>query len=786
MANKNNLDSSSILNSSQLWARYIAYWPLYLILALIFVLVSTLYIKFRVPEYQITARVLIKDEKKGVSDSKGYESLNLISTNKIIDNEVEVIQARTIIDKVVKNLFLYAPVYRERKVFSAPAYAVSPIKIEAKNPDSIKPVKKVAFVYNKQSQKVTVNKKEYPINQWLSTDFGIVRFVINNSGSDSSTQEKLFFSLIDPKTVTESIQGSLKAETVTKPSSIISLTFKDKDRKRGEDIVNEIIRLYEASQVEDKNALAKTTASFIEERLVHVAADLDSIQKRLQNYKKRNNAVQITDQGGFYIKNVTENDQKLGELNIQLAVLDQVQSYVQSKNNRGAMVPSTIGVENPFLSQLLQNLNDKELQYENLKKTVAENNPILTSVADQIQSLRTSITENIENQRKNLISSKNSLIATNNSFTSTLQGLPEKERELVEISRQADVLNKIYSYLLEKREESALTYVSTVADSKPIDMARASVSPIGPKPIIIYLVSIIAALVLGIGVITARETFNGNILYRREIEAATSFPVLSEITYKNIQDPVAIESKQNPILIEQFRRLRTSLYHLQNHPKIKKVLVTSSISGEGKSFIAKNLAASLAGTGKKVLLLDFNVTFPTVTTELVMEDGVGVTNYLLGECSFDEIIQRTQTNENLFIAPAGAFINNFSEVLVNGRLQELFTSLEVIFDYLIVDTPAVEISTDAYILSEYCDATLYVVRQNYTPKFFVHRLDETNKINTLKNIAIVFNAIHTRGFAKNGYGSGYGYSFTEDYRKLLTNRRVQKRKLIGLPKVNND
>ncbi|MDQ3279314.1 MAG: polysaccharide biosynthesis tyrosine autokinase [Bacteroidota bacterium] len=341
--------------------------------------------------------------------------------------------------------------------------------------------------------------------------------------------------------------------------------------------------------------------------------------------------------------------------------------------------------------------------------------------------------------------------------------MPQKERELIDINREQSIKNDIYSFLLKKREETALTHASTVSDSRVIDKAQASYTPISPKKNIIYPLALVCALIAGVGLISIKDVLNTKILYRHDVEKLTMQPIISEIAYDKSEETVVIAAGVKSFVSEQFRQLRIGLNYMSQNGQTKKILITSAISGEGKSFVAINLAQSLALTGKKVVLVELDLHNPAISKALNIPNTKGVSDYLSKQKELEEVIKRTDFNPNLFFIPSGPLPINPTELLMSGRAKELIDYLDSIFDFVVIDTAPVNPVTDAYVLSEYCDTTLYIIRQKYTPKVVVQRIDENNKINRLKNIGIIFNGVHSRGFGSNNYGFGYGYGYRYIY-----------------------
>lgn len=767
-ANQNTGESNMM---RQVWFKYAPYWPLFLLFLVVAVAGATYYLKFQPSLYVSEASILIKDQTKGEDNSKMAESLNLLSSKKVVDNEMEVLKSKELMLKVVKKLYLYAPVFEKGRYRDISLYASSPIIIESPNPDSLTETDKVFFAYDGTSKKVIINSQSYPTNEWVNTPYGMLKFLPQNSGE--SIDGQLYFTLNNPDNVALGLTSGLTLTPTSKMSSVITLTIADEVPKRSEDILNELMKAYNEANISDKNKLAANTLAWLDERLGAVGHELDSIERKLQQYKSRTNAIDIGSQGALYLQNQSANYQKLGDVNTQLSVLDQVEKYVQAKDNSGSVTPSTLGINDPMLSQMLASLYNNQLEYEKLKRTVGENNPMLLSLQDQINKIKPGILDNISSQRQSLEANVENLSSANNHYSSALQSIPQKERDLIEISRQQAIKSESYNFLLQKRDETALSMVSSIGDSKIIDKAHSSSGPVSPKTKFIYAAAVLLALGFAVGLIWMYESFKGTILYRQEIESYTSIPVVGEIMYQKSKDPLVIGNGKRTFIAEQFRNLRTTLPYIGLSGGRKKLQVTSSVSGEGKSFIAANLAIGLAMTGKKVVAVEFDLSDPTLSDKLrVTEVNKGLTDYLTDQAAPEEIIQKAPVQENLYVVSAGWLPENPSELILSEKVPELMKYLSDNFDYIIIDTAPVGLLSDAYVLSAYCDATLYVVRHKHTRKTSIQRLDTNNKINELKNMAIVFNGVRARGFGRNGYGYGYGYGYV--YRE-----GKKKRKLLG-------
>jgi capsular exopolysaccharide synthesis family protein len=763
---------------TQLWFKYFPYWPVFLILLALSIVWAKYSLKKATPLYESKATILIKDEKKGIDDNKLIQEINQLSSKKIIENEIEVLQSRELMDEVVKDLHLYTQVFEsiDGKKFVS-VYKTSPLIIEALTPDTLLArADQQPFSYDKNNGRVSFDGKAYPVNAWVSTKYGILKFTPRTI-QEVPAKGPFYFSLTNPKYVSTGILSNLTVSSASKLASVINLKLLDEIPQRSEDVLNGLISEYNNAAIKDKNKLASSTLGFVIERLDIVGKDLASIEGKLQQYKSNQGAVDISSQGQLFLESVNVNDRKLSDVTMQIAVLDQVENYVRSKDNTGGMVPSTVGVNDPLLSQLLDKLYEAELDYDKLKTTTGENNPLALSKAEQINKIKPSILENIRNQKKNLEASKLNLYSTNNRYSSMLNSIPKMEKDLLEISREQNIKSGIYNYLLQKKEELALAQASTVSDSRIIDRAQSSFSPVSPNPKKKYMMAVAMALALGLAIVTALEMLKRTILFRHEIEKFTSIPIIGEIVHEKSKSPLVIGEGKRTFVAEQFRKLRTSLPYIGMVGDRKKLMVTSNASGDGKSFIVANLGLSLAMVDKKVVVLEFDLSNPSLSEKLnVTTINKGLTDYLRGNAEPEEIIRRTDINDNLFVMPAGSLPENPSELIMSDRVPELMEFLTPLFDYIIIDTAPVGLLSDAYVLSSYCDATLYIIRHGHTSKVSVERIDANNKINELKNMAIVFNGVKSRGFGRNGYGYGYGYGYIHK-EKEVKRKRIRKVKI---------
>ncbi len=772
MEKTNHIETAKGINGfQQLLTKYLPFWPLFLVAMILSGLGLFLYLEYTVPIYETTASVLIKDEKKGQEDSKMEEVLNVFGTKKIVENELEIFHSNSLLVSVVKKLKLYAPIFEQQGWMGlgvSPAYLSCPIIVEVPDPAAIVEIESVYFHFNGDDSTVLIGKEKYKLNEWVKTDFGLVRFQRNPNFTVKSgaapDSARYFFSLLALDNVTKDLLTRLKVSAASKQASIINLSVKDEVPARAEKIISEIVVAYNNASAERKSGVAMKTLKFIEERLKNVSKELDSVEGSIQKYRDTTSSVDIGAQSKLYLENIAVNDRQASTLNMQLASLDEVEKYVQAKESTGNFVPSTFSLNDPTLTSLLTTLATNEAQYEKLKRTTAENSPIMLSLQEEINKTKPNILDNVRSQRSSIQSALATLQKNSEHYSGILQSVPKKERQLVEVSRQHTIKSDIYSFLLQKREETAYSITSILPDCYMVSNPTTTERPVSPKKPFLAILAFVIALGIPSGWLYAKDSLNGKILYRNDIERLTPFPIIGEVIYEKLISQIVVETSQRSFAVEQFRLIRTAIKHLGTPPgSCKRILISSCIKGDGKSFVSVNLAVSMSRSGKRVALLEMDLHQPKISEIFEIPKGEGITDYLLGKATADAIIIPEKKYPGLSIITTGYLTEDANELLSHGKLGDLLSYLDKQFDYIIVDTAPLVASTDGYIIAPYCDLMLTVVRHNHTPKSFVELINKEMAAHNIKNVAIVFNGVKKRGIGKYSYGYGHGYGYDNKF-----------------------
>ncbi len=743
----------------QILERYLPFWPLFVITTALSLVIAVVYLRSQVPIYVASSKVLLKDPNKGSGDSKILDALNIFGDKKIVENEIVVLRSTNLMEEVVKGLNLYSSVYNEGKVRVEELYKEnSPLYFITDQTKNINPSGKLFFTVDWSQNSVNINDKTIHFNDSILLDNTLYQIIPNPKYNKTLKGKNYFVQFNSIEGTAGNIISNLKANAISGQSTVIDIKLETPVPLKGIDILTELFEVYNANGIADKNQTAAKTLAFIDGRLGLVTSQLDSVEKNVESFKSKNQVIDLSAQAQVYLAKVKEFDKSKSEIDIQLEVLNDVNRFINRNGQRSGLVPSLALLNDPTLASLLGKLYDAEFQLEKNKSVAGEKSDAVILGQQQVGRLRTDILENIGSMRKNLLSARNNVNLTIGSSTNMLNQIPQKERGLIDVTRQQAIKNNIYSYLLQRREETALNLASTIADLRVIENA-AFFGPIKPVVKNYYLSGLIIGILLALFIILVREQFNRKVLFASEIEDKSKVPVVGEIIQVESKTPIVIQEGKRTIIAEQFRSLRTNLSFMALDEDAKTTLITSNISGEGKSFVSINLAISYTLTDKKVALLELDLRKPKLSALLNVPRDPGISNYLVGKIPIEGIIKDTGI-KNLSIISAGAIPPNPSELILSKKFREMMEELKARFDYLIIDSAPIGPVSDSLLLKEYADTTVFVVRHNTTPKIYLKLIDNLFKQKKFKNMCIVFNGLKRRGIGGNyGYGRyGYGYS----------------------------
>ena len=729
-------DDEEPFNLREILFKYLRYGWWFVLSFIICLTLAFFYLRYSTPVYKVSSTLLIKDEKRGTNGSNEIlKELNLNSVSKLVENEIEVIKSRAIMNKVVDVLNLTTTYYQEGKIKENEVFNETPIKVI---PEKIKrdAFGKSMYIEPKDEQHYKMLDEEkndlgvFTYNLAVLTSYGKIRVLKSKHPERLNKLTKVIFRHKDG--LVSGLINNLSVELVNQKSSVLTLSMETAIPEKGEAILAKILEEYSFATLSDKNLEATNTLSFIEDRLKLVTTELGSVEQDVEQYRTSRGITDLSTEANLFLEKAKENDGKLNEVDMQLKVLDGVERYLQN-NTSASIAPATLMVNDPVLTQYLNQLSELELQYEKTARTTQPGNPFLETINKQVNNIKQAVKDNISNQKNSLLISKNSLSGLNNRLEGAISRIPKKEREYVEIKRQAGIKENLYLLLLQKREETALSYASTVTDSRIVDYPYSEGNPIKPNERNIWLSALLASFFFPIILINLKDLLTNTVQSKKEIEDETGLIVFGEIGLKEKSDGEIIDSTSRSFLSEQIRMIRSNLQYI--FPKTKDIsgkviLFTSSTGGEGKSFVTLNIAASLGLLDKKVIILGLDLRKPKIHKYLEIQNTSGLSNYLIGNKKLEDIIKKTIIS-NVDLIPSGPIPPNPSELIANGVIKGLISELKNKYDYILLDTPPIGLVTDATILATCSDATFYLIRHEETAKQYLKNIKELNKKNIL-------------------------------------------------------
>jgi len=755
-------------NLRALMMRYVRNWPWFLGALILSMGAAYVYLLFQPPVYKVQASMLVKDEKKGMAGESMMKELDIFTSSKVVENEVEILKSFTLMDRVVTKLGLDVRYYEPTSTIKKEVYDESPIRLLIEKPTPQLYKEELEFTFLNASL-VKLNGKVYPVNESIKTPYGQLRLFARKPLN--SNLPALVTTVSGHTQAVERYLAKLTVEPTAKQSTVLAMSLEEAVPDKGEALLNQLIQEYNKEAIVDKNKEANNTLNFIEDRLALISGELSTVEKEVELYKSTQGITDLSSQAQSFLLTVKENDAQLNEVNVRLSALEDVERYVQKQAGEKGVAPATLGFSDPILTGLLTKASELELKREEVSRTMSTNNPLLQSLDSQLKTLKGSITENIQTMRQQLSSNRNQLQSNNRRIEGMIRTVPGKERALLNITRQQAIKNGLYTYLLQKREETALSAASTVSDSRTVDAARTGSNPVRPVKMTIFGLFAFLGLLVPVVAISAKDALNNRVLRRSDVEDATQTPILGEVVKSKqaMTDNLVFKPRMQSVIGEQIRAIRTNLQFMRSDSQRAQVLLfTSSISGEGKSFISLNLGASLALVGRKTVILEMDLRKPKLHKSLHMDNRAGLSNYLIGDATIDELVRPIIGYENYDIITAGPLPPNPSELLSSPRLAQLFDDLKERYDYILVDSPPIGLVTDSQLIAPFADATMFMVRHDHTPKNYIKMVDTLYREQRFQKLSIILNGVGEGESYYYNYGYGDYYGGDKSSKKLKT------------------
>lgn len=737
---------------------YVHYWPIFLVSLGICCTLAFFYVRRSRPVYDVKAKLSIKDDKAGADEKDVLDKINITGTPKNIESELEIIKSRTLLKEVVNNLQLWASYGQVLNYAHQDLYLTTPVHFNLVKQTG--PLKDENFTVQVESTQYYLLKSpdgksvRAPFNRTFESTFGTWKLDTTDYIKDF-IGKTITIGIQNPEDIVSDYQNRVVATLNKDNAPIIELELVDEIPQRAVSFLNELIKSYKIASIDENKRVTQSTLKFIDDRLASLTGELNVAEQDVAGYKSSIGLTDISSRSKFYLDNVQTNDAKLNDVNVQLNVIEGIESYVNSKDNSGSP-PATIGISDPGLISLVDQLGRLELQRDKLLATTPEQNPIFDPLNRQIASVKSAIKSTVAGIKNTLTTTLKQLKGYNSGFEASIKDIPDQEKQYVGIKRQQSIKEGLYIYLLQKKEETSLNYAAILTGIRTVE------EPYYEQPQSKKQVPYLLAIILGIGlpaaVIYGLSLMKNRVLSTTEIELGTLVPIIGELNQHNSKSPLVVLERNAFLLGEQFRSLRTALQSLYlGKPGGKVTMITSSVSGEGKSFVTSNMGLAIAATGKKTVIIELDLRRPQIGSIFKIKNSqLGLTDYLVDHATKKQIIHPSGVLDNLSVITAGFMPENPSELLDNYKLDDLINELKEEYDSILIDTPPMHLVTDGMILSRLCDVTLYLVKQGHTDRTELKFIKDLHKKNKLPNLHIIFNGIERQKY-------GYGYNYDNSY-----------------------
>jgi capsular exopolysaccharide synthesis family protein len=765
-SNKSELWNMSI---KDLFFKYIRFLPLFLLSAAFALFVAYVYLRYSTEIFSTSGTILLKSDENnsgGANDQK-FNSLFQPGSNQNIQNEMEVLKSRQLMERVVKMLDLQKSIYAVGRFKDMNLYKASPFGVDIfELADSAKGFSmRIKFV-NDSLFYVGRDTKRFTFGQVFQNKYGVFRLIKKPWGTIGDEYDIKWRPLLQSSL---GFAGGINVQPKAFGTGIITISMENPNPQMATDIINQLMVEYQIRSVEEKNISAGKTIEFIAGRLEKLGDEIDSVAKIKLAYQEKNDLLDVESQSTSYFTAISDADNAINLAQDKSNMADLLVNYLSDQKNVHEpfrMVPSSLGLEDPTLNGLVTGYNTAQLERKAMiDGGTTPDNPIIRQADGQIEKIRQSLLENLKNIKTATNSQIIELRRRGNFAKEQAKLLPAKSRNLLEIDQVLQGKQSLYNYLAEKKEETSITLASNTPNSTILDNALVPSIPVKPNRKSFQLLAIILGLGIPGLIIFIGEVINDKITMRFDIERITRSPILGEVGHSYGDGAMVVTATSRGMVAEQFRIIRSNLQYVLTKAEKQVILVTSSFSGEGKSFVTTNLGAAMSLSGKKTIILEFDIRKPKILLGLKMPKADGITNYLLGQAKLGDLPLLVPGYENLYVLPCGPVPPNPAELLLENKVHELFDYLKNHFDVVLIDTAPVGMVSDAMTLGNFADCSLYIVRQGYTYKKQIIMIDEFYKESKLPKISIVINDVKLKpGYGYYGYGRyGYGYGYGQGY-----------------------
>lgn len=780
----------SSFNFQKLYTIFILNWKWFVLSIIICLGCSYLYLRYKSPVYATSAKLLIKDDSNNKSASakdaiSGMVDFGIISSNYGVDNEIEILNTRTLAAEAVRDLKLYTSYWKKGRVKSVILYKNQPINVDVDAAHLEKLNAPISMSIERDENKYIVKGKYY-VSVDENTVEGPFKFEKTLAGFPATIGTKagtLYFTngktrmkdgdvmkvvIVSPMMMAAQYSSALSLEQTSKTSTTLNMQLNDRNIQRGIDYLRQLVICYNRQANEDKNEIAIRTEAFVNDRLEKINSELNSTEGQLENYKKRNRLVELKVDAKESVTNLSSYEQKLNEAATQISLINSLIQFAERPGNKYQVLPSNIGLRDEASISLINDYNKVALERNRLLRTASESSPVVEELTSQLKDMNSSIRMALSQAKRNLEIQRNAVASQYGQYNQEVSRTPEQERILTQIGRQQEVKSGLYLMLLQKREENSISLAATADKGKLVELPQ-YVGKVSPKTNIILLLGLILGIAIPSLVLYLLQFFRYRIEGHDDVEALTDIPIIADVAVANdaakTRADIVVHENENNQMEEIFRSMRTNLQFMMK-PEDKVIMFTSSTSGEGKTFNAANLAISFALLGKKVVLVGLDIRKPRLAELFEIDNHhTGITKLLVKDDPTWNDVQKeilpSEINKNLDLLMAGPIPPNPGEIVTRPSLEKVLNLLKENYDYILVDTAPVGLVTDTLQIGKLVDATVFMCRADYTPKAAFNAINMFKAEKKLKNMSIVINGID---MSKKKYGYYYGVGKYGRYR----------------------
>lgn len=762
--NVKNEDHDTEINVRDFIDKYTYYWRWFLTSLFLALGLAFTYLRYANSIYEVSAAILInEDQSSGLNtELSAFQDIGLIAGPKTsIINEIGVLKSKTLMRKVVEDLNLNITYFHKRNLKNIELYKnTAPFKMNFVDTDSSQILIDTSFIVAPKSKKNYVLKSvdreilgTHNYGENVSLSFGLINVLPNELYKDNF-EDEIVVKITPAEELANAYLKSLEIEPETKKSSILLITLNDPVQQRAIDIINTLILQYNQNAIDYKGMLTQNTDKFVNERIIDISQDLGEIDEKIEEYKVKNQLTDIGKEAGLDLEDNSRLEKEVFDLNSKLKMIDYLTNYLN--NNRNELIPVNLGINDQSSLSYIEMYNKLLLEKNRIMKGSGKLNPVVINLDEQLEGLRKNILQSLDNIKSSLTFSLNEAEAQAGLINAKRYVAPKQEREFQDIKRTQQIVESLYLYLLQKREENAISLGVPIPSAQIIDKASGSREPVSPKKVLVYPLALFLGFLIPLIFISVISLIDNKIHTADELIKLVNVPILGDIPQSKNKKEMVVDENQNHSVAEAFRLIRTNLSFMisKKTDLANTILITSTIGGEGKTFVSLNLSSVLSSTNNNVLLIEADLRKPKLKKYAKLDSKKGLTHYLADNSLKPADIIEKLENSNVDTIIAGEIPPNPSNLLMSQRMAELINYAKNQYDYIIIDTPPSKLVTDTLILSSYADLIVYVVRANYLDKRLLKSMRTLLQKDRTQNIGMLLNGTDEK---KSGYGYSYGY-----------------------------